>query len=595
MSKTIVIDMEPLLESLVLTRFISIGTVILLLILSIPLRAQNLSGAQLDSLYNSFVSLHPATAQHLGIKTTHPLIRAAGITHVKCGTPEVVAVRANFNRFKPTERVILQSLLDRPSTDTSFVTPKGFFRVHYDTSGSNAPTYSLDSLATALDSAYSFEVNFLGYPSPPSDNGAGGDNRYDIYISNIVNDYGFTTPDSEIMPGSNRFTSFMTINNDYSLFSDTNIVNLDYRGTKGINAARVTVAHEFHHAIQMGDYILRYDLDEFFHELTSVSMEHFVYPTIRDYLQYLPTYFSNTQHSLSLNYTTSGNLQEYALAIWNIFLKDKYGYDIIKKQWELMPQMRALQAIENTLADYQTSFTQELNQFGIWTYFTNYRTVPSYHYFEDASYYPVIQPVANLTLSSSTININLTSAPVSNNFISFFNPATKDSLATIITNCDVEKGIDHIDTNLAFNFSLSNTPQNGSITLTNNYYETFNTDQPAFWNSSAILNNQVINSEVPIVENSNFVFPSPFNYKKNAYIYIPANPDVSGGTFVNIYTPAMKLVYSVYQPLIYIYGQKVIRWNGLDNNNYKLSSGVYIYVTKSGDNVKKGKLVIFNE
>ena len=57
----------------------------------------------------------------------------------------------------------------------------------------------------------------------------------------------------------------------------------------------------------------------------------------------------------------------------------------------------------------------------------------------------------------------------------------------------------------------------------------------------------------------------------------------------------MKLVYSTNQKVNYIYGQKVVRWNGLDNHNNKLSSGVYIYVTKSGDEIKKGKLVIFNE
>ena len=39
----------------------------------------------------------------------------------------------------------------------------------------------------------------------------------------------------------------------------------------------------------------------------------------------------------------------------------------------------------------------------------------------------------------------------------------------------------------------------------------------------------------------------------------------------------------------------VIIWNGKDNNNRKLSSGVYIYAVKSGNNVKKGKIVIFNE
>jgi hypothetical protein len=58
----------------------------------------------------------------------------------------------------------------------------------------------------------------------------------------------------------------------------------------------------------------------------------------------------------------------------------------------------------------------------------------------------------------------------------------------------------------------------------------------------------------------------------------------------------MKLVYSSTVSLIKLDNVKpVIMWSGKDNNNQKLSSGVYIYVLKSGNTVKKGKLVIFNE
>ena len=38
-----------------------------------------------------------------------------------------------------------------------------------------------------------------------------------------------------------------------------------------------------------------------------------------------------------------------------------------------------------------------------------------------------------------------------------------------------------------------------------------------------------------------------------------------------------------------------IYWNGLDNSDNKLGSGVYIYVIQQGDEVVKGKVVIFNE
>jgi hypothetical protein len=555
--------------------------------------AQNLNNRQLDSVYNLFLQIRPhSPAAH------HNEIQSAAITHIKCGLGIVSSIKSNLNQFTIAQQSVLKSLLDRPSSDTSIVSPSGFFRVHFTIS--DTPNYIpdkirstittpgemqllkkeyLDSLTIALDSAYNFEINYLGYPPPPPDNGAGGDDKYDIYITNLGNEYGETDPEDEIVSNSGRFTSFMQINVDFGGFY-----------TDGINAARVTVSHEFHHSVQIGNYIYRYNLDGFFYELTSTSMEHFVYPTIRDYVQYLPSYFSDTQNSLGLN----GTLQEYALAIWNIFLKDSFGYDIIKTQWELMPQMRALQAISTSLSHFNTSFGEQLNNFGIWTYYTSYRNMPG-KYFEDAIYYPVIQPVAKLQITSSVTSVQSISAPVSNNFITIINTQNLDSLVALITNADIGDGINSTDTTLPFTYSLYNYAQNGTNKLTPDYYESFTVDKPAFWVTSAILNNKIVDSSNFVVQNVNYVFPSPFNYKKNAFIYIPAQPDAYGNTEVNIYNIAMKLVYSTNQKVNYIYGQKVVSWNGYDNHNQKLSSGVYIYVTKSGNDIKKGKLVIFNE
>ncbi len=78
--------------------------------------------------------------------------------------------------------------------------------------------------------------------SPPSDNGAGGDNKYDVYIQNQGGGvYGYTEWESKV--GSVNWTSFMVIDNDY----------IGYYST-GLDGMKVTVAHEFHHGIQLGNY-----------------------------------------------------------------------------------------------------------------------------------------------------------------------------------------------------------------------------------------------------------------------------------------------------------------------------------------------------
>lgn len=536
--------------------------------------AQELSSSRLDSLYNQFLRIRGYTPD--GVKLT---IQSADTVHIKCAFGIVNEIKLNYNRFPLKQRTILKSLLSRPTTDTSFVTPNGFFRVHYDLSGSDAPKYSLDSLAIALDSAYNFEVNYLGYPPPPPDNGNGGDNRYDIYILNLGDTYGYTEVEDEVIPGSNRFTSYMVIDNDFAGFYTT-----------GINAARVTVAHEFHHSIQAGNYIYRYDNDGFFYELTSVSMEHFVYPSIHDYYQYLPSYFNETQNSFGQNQTTN----EYALGIWNIFLKDNFGYDIIKQQWQLMPQMRALQAIANSLADYNTSFGEELNEFGIWTYFTNYRATPG-KYFINAADYPLIRPVTSLQYSPPAKTVQLSTQPVTNSFIQFVNSINQDTLVSLITNADIAEGIDSTNAVLPFEYSLLSQSQDGAVKLTNDYYQKFVVDKPSFWLNGEFLNNQILEAGKYVASNIDYAFPSPFYYTKDAYVYLPAQPDAFGYADINIYSSSMKLVFSAYKHVILISGQKVIRWDGMDMHNAKLSSGVYLFITKSGNNSTKGKLVIFND
>ena len=56
----------------------------------------------------------------------------------------------------------------------------------------------------------------------------------------------------------------------------------------------------------------------------------------------------------------------------------------------------------------------------------------------------------------------------------------------------------------------------------------------------------------------------------------------------------MNLVYSSNQTLNLFKDQNVIKWNGRNANNEKLSTGVYIYTIKSGNINLVGKFAIIN-
>ena len=545
---------------------------------SITSFAQNMQKEQLDKLFNDFIKLKNIDLTEGATTKQEP---------VKCGFVLVNSVRLHFTEFSYQQQQILKPLLTRPILQTSIVSPSGFFRIHYDTSGINTPNYGpnnlfnayLDSVALAADSAYNFEINNLGYPPPPSDDTAGGDNKYDIYLVNLgSSEYGFTQFDGDKGP------SYMVINSSYPN---------TYFPTNGIYAVRVTVAHEFHHGIQVGNYIYR-DADGWFHELTSVSMEHFVYPSIHDYYYYMPHYFNNPQRSIANNDLANGD--GYDLGIWNIYMQIKFNYNIIKRQWELMPQMRAIEAINQSVIEKGSSFSQVLNEFGTWVYFTNNRAQQG-KYFPEASGYPLITfPISNSYQFPPFNPINNISNPVSNNFlnISIQLSAKTDNLVSVITNSDYEAAISISPPTISYQYLLYNYNAPGTTNLVDKYYSKLITSGSSWFNTE-ILNDTWLGSTNVFNQNADFPFPSPFNYSYSV-LYIPVDLNSSGEFNLNVYSISMKLVYSSKVSLIKLDKEKpVIAWNGKDNNNQKLSSGVYIYALNSGNNVKKGKIVIFNE
>jgi len=539
------------------------------------IQAQDHTKEQLDSLYEKFVWLRTDN------KDRSDKLVEIDPSDRKCGFGIVSEIKHNFYSFTPEQQSVLAKILQRPTRDTSIVSPSGFFRIHYNSTGFEAPNYNplltvaqnAIQVALAADSSYNFEVNFLEYPPPPSDNGDGGDNLYDVYIIEYGGHfYGETVPESSI--GEGKYTSYIMIDNDYSGYF-----------TQGLNGAKVTVAHEFHHTIQVGNYTGdKVNIDRYFYEITSTSMEEFVYDNVNDYYNYLRTYFNNPGRAFALN-------DGYNLAHWNIFLKDKFGYNIIKRQWELLPQMRALNAIVTSLNEAGSTFGSKFNEFGVWTFFTNYRTITG-KYFEEAAYYPLIRSINTIDFNSQPVNGE--AKPTSNNFITFIN--STDTLVAIISNTDYISGVNDINGNFDYQYILSASSIDGSTKLTDNYFAKLNVDQPGFWAIGEILNNQIVRQDstiFPVLQKEElFVYPNPFFYNKS-YDWIKILIDSKGESEadLNVYTSAMELVYS--SKISFDPTRRYVEWK--DIHNLELASGVYIFAIKLGDETTKGKLVIFNE
>lgn len=551
---------------------------LIFLIFFTSINAQQLSDHQLDSLYNAFLNMR---GYELG-EDLHQL----QLEIIKCGTVTAAQIKLNFERFSPEKQQLLKILLARPNKDTSMVSPSGFFRIHYNIDTSGIPAYDASltieqnvmQVAFALDSSYNFEVNHLGYPPPPQDNGEGGDNLYDVYISNLGNLYGFTQPETFI--GNDITTSYIVIDDNYQGFFTT-----------GLDGMRVTVAHELHHAIQVGNYtVQRFNQDGYFYEITSTAMEEFVYDDINDYYAYMPDYFNNPDRAFANN-------NGYNLAIWNIFLRDKFDYNILKRQWELLPQMRALDAISTSINEKGSTFRSMLNEFGVWTYFTKYRTITG-KYFEEAANYPLIRSTNTIVFNS--LPLDGEAKPTSNNFITFIN--VPDTIVTLISNSDIASGISNPNSSHSYEYTLTRDSLQGSVRLTDDYFAKLNVTQPILWSPAEILNNQVVRQDSSVFQivtsDDIYAFPNPFYYGRNyssdcncIKIFMDSKGEPEAD--LNIYTSAMELVYSAKLPFD-ITG-KILSWDIRNAADKKFATGVYLFAAKIGDEISKGKLVIFNE
>jgi hypothetical protein len=324
-------------------------------------------------------------------------------------------------------------------------------------------------------------------------------------------------------------------------------------------------------------------------------MEEFVYDEVNDYYQYMDSYFRRTDRAFPLQ-------NGYNLAIWNLFLMKRYGFDILKQQWELIPNNFAINAINNSLVIFGSTYPRELNEFGIWTYFTNYKSIPGL-YFEEAANYPTVVPTTTIQFTPLSQQADMNSAPVANNFVQFNVITNNDTLCVIVTNGDAASAASNPNQFFPFQYVLFSDENIGDRKLTEEYSSNFSVNDGNLWSVSEVLNNIIVRRDSivkPTAGSIDYSYPNPFSYARNYYtgsfIFFPLTAEITETVDFNVYSSGMQLVYSNEKNIQILPGdQRGVSWNGLDSNGRKLASGVYVYVIKRGDDIETGKIVIFNE
>ncbi|MBD3332172.1 hypothetical protein GF356_04930 [candidate division GN15 bacterium] len=272
----------------------------------------------------------------------------------------------------------------RPEPELSFVSPGGYFKLHYDTAtvdsvpladedSSGVPDF-VESCAAYLDTTLNVHLQ-LGWEYPPSDGTMGGDSLYDIYYSEMEY-YGYTVPEGGGPEPWNDYYSHIILNSSFEGFPP----NMDPEGpVKG--AAKVTCAHEFHHAVQ---YAYDAGEDRWFQEMDAVHFEDIVFDQTNDNYNYLPDFMDAPQKSLMEN-----TFHYYSTFLFPLYLAQQFDTSLMLAAWQGARGQTVFNALKDTISiRYGWTVDSAFSDFTTWNYITAGRDDGLHH--EEAEWYPYV-------------------------------------------------------------------------------------------------------------------------------------------------------------------------------------------------------------
>ncbi len=485
---------------------------------------------------------------------------------IKCGTPYILAVHTRWNSLQPQSKSRLLQIVQRPTLQTSRVSPSGKFRVHYDTSdvnfnqpalianGQDVPNSCnayVDSVMAILDYVWSYEVDTLGYGPPLPDGMEGGGPEYDVYIEDLgtflfgYTDWDPNDPAQIINGGNTRYPTFMVIDNDY----------LGMR-TPGMDGLRVTCAHEFHHAIQLGSYGMWTESDFYFNELTSSWMEDVVYTQVNDYYYDVARYFSTAGSApgspsgfrdvqgfpLSFTYYNASAYGGYERSIFGHFLAKRYGRTIMREIWEGMRMEPFLLSARDVFARHGSNWNAEFSLFTYWNYFTADRA-DTVKYYPEGNHYPRFDPnlTTDFSITTNTSAISSGGYPLSSGMYDFHLQQLQDTVTDIVANTDLNSALSGNNTVTSVVLELSKGVVSiPHVTLANGYNAGISTANPYDWRVFYMLSS----TKADIAKLNLQPSPNPLRLSESAQLYLPLTGASATKASVYVLSSALTLQYS---------------------------------------------------
>lgn len=525
---------------------------------------------------------------------------------LKSGTFLIQEINANWNQLSPSSQALLAPYFDRPDLPLDILSPSGKFRIHYTTFGvdkvnsedknnNGIPDY-VELAAEYFDHSHSIIVDSLGY-NPPAPDSSGKGREFDVYLISMSRTYGITWLEETVPGVVDAYSCYIEVDNDFFGFKTT-----------PLQALMVTSAHEYFHAVQVG-YRYR-DEDVFFMEMCSTWMEDFIYEQVNDYLQYINNFFKNINYPF---YYTNKSWFEYGSCLWNHMITKKYGVELIRKVWELVPEQTAFNSIQQVLQQYDTTFKLELVSFGLWNYFTGSRA-NTISYYSEGDLYPEVNFEKEYDIGEETIILTDQMRKLSSIFYYSYDTINGNNIGLIVTNFAIPNDNylttdrDSLEITIV---SISDIQKrdstffrkNNLVKLTDNIGIRLSVNEGKDWFAQAVVTDFNDNHEItqffpPFFitepENRNFinnVFPNPFIIDQNIPLIITYVVSDKKAGELAIYTSEGRLVTKDgFEGSNQSY--RIFDWDGRDKNGNLVSSGIYIVLLRVGGFVDIKKIAI---